>query len=62
MYPDDTLRKLVLPLILLTGLLASAATTGPMMKPTLVPPLDARSLAHWHDAYVDAQPMLELGN
>lgn len=62
MYPDDTLRKLVLPLILLTALLASAATTGPMMKPAPLPQLDAKSLAEWRDAYVAAQPLLGLGN
>ncbi|MFG1361166.1 hypothetical protein [Xanthobacter pseudotagetidis] len=62
MYPDDTLRKLVLPLILLTALLASAASTGPMMKPAPLPRLDDQSLAYWREAYADAQPLLGLGN
>ncbi|MBB6306960.1 hypothetical protein [Xanthobacter tagetidis] len=62
MYPDDTLRKLVLPLILLTALLASAATTGPMMKPAPLPRLDPQAVAQWREATVAAQPLIGLGN
>lgn len=66
MHSDDTLRKLALPLALVAAFLASSASThlGPFHAgPTLrMPTLDAQTLAHWHEAYIAAAPLLHLGN
>lgn len=60
MHPDDTLRKLALPLALAAAFLASSASLRPSSAPR--PLIEASTLRHWHAAYDAAAPLLQMGN